>query len=220
MHQLPLPPADVLQDVAAYYTQKVLRFGPTAHGVDWTCVPTQEMRFVQLLKLCDFSRELSLNDLGCGYGALLAHLADRHRHARVDYLGVDLSSDMIAQAVRLWKDRPGTTFASGHRLPRCADYSVASGIFNVKLDHSLPRWEAYVRSTLADLHDKSRQGYAVNFLGPVGVSGPRELYRTPALPWVRFCEQELGARVEVLDDYGMREFTLLARPTPSSRPVA
>jgi hypothetical protein len=28
---------------------------------------------------------------------------------------------------------------------------------------------------------------------------------------VAFCERELGARVTLLDRYGMREFTLLAR---------
>ena len=216
---MPLQPADVLQDVADYYTQKILRFGPTALGVDWSCIPTQEMRFVQLLKVCDFSGDVSLNDLGCGYGALLAHLAHRHRHARIDYLGQDLSAEMITQAVDLWKSRRKTSFAVGHCLPRCADYSVASGIFNVKLGHSRPRWEAHVRSTLVGLHDKSSRGYAVNFLAPVRVRGPRELYRTPVLPWVRFCEQELGAQVEVLDDYGMREFTLLASQTPNSRRV-
>ena len=49
--------------VAGYYTDKVTRHGPTPLGVDWSCLPTQEMRFVQLLKLCDFSQPLSLNDI-------------------------------------------------------------------------------------------------------------------------------------------------------------
>ena len=75
-----------------YYTAKVSRHGATPLGVDWTCIATQELRFVQLLKLCEFAAPFSLNDLGCGYGALLAYLAKRHASAAIDYLGIDLSA--------------------------------------------------------------------------------------------------------------------------------
>jgi hypothetical protein len=37
------------------------------------------------------------------------------------------------------------------------------------------------------------------------------LYRTRPQPWIRYCEGELGCSVEMLDDYGMKEFTLLVR---------
>jgi hypothetical protein len=49
--------------------RKIRKFGATPLGVDWTCVSTQQLPFVQLLKLCDTS-PASLNDLGCGYGAI------------------------------------------------------------------------------------------------------------------------------------------------------
>ncbi len=56
-------------------------------------------------------------------------------------------------------------------------------------------------------------GLAVNFLAPLppGQAGPAELYRAEPEPWVRFCEQSLGARVELLQGYGLREFSLLVR---------
>jgi SAM-dependent methyltransferase len=203
--------SDVHEDIAAYYTRKVLQFGATPHGVDWTCVPTQELRFVQLLKICDFDKAVSLNDLGCGYGALLNYLAKRHRRARIDYLGLDVSEAMVTLAASLWSHRPKTAFAVGHQFGRTADYCVASGIFNVRLVHSRSRWEDYIRSTLMELHAGSRCAYSINFLAPNTGAGPRELYRTSPEPWTRFCEQELGGRVEVLDDYGLREFTLLVR---------
>lgn len=201
----------VHEDVAAYYTGKILQFGATPHGVDWTCMPTQELRFVQLLKICDWGRPFSLNDLGCGYGALLAYLAKRHRSARIDYLGQDVSQAMVKQASQLWRGRRMASFAQGHELGRTADYSVASGIFNVRLAHSRARWEAHVRATLAELHAGSALGYAVNFLAPVATRGPRELYRTTPEPWARHCELELGGKASVLADYGLREFTLLVR---------
>ena len=86
--------------IEAYYGDKVARHGATPRGVDWTCVPTQELRFVQLLSLCDFSRPFSLNDLGCGYGALTGFISLFHPQAEVDYLGVDLSRAMIRRARR------------------------------------------------------------------------------------------------------------------------
>lgn len=205
--------AGLRADVERYYTARLQRHGATPLGVDWTCAPTQELRFVQLLRLCDFSSAITLNDLGCGYGALLALLGRRHRTAAVDYLGIDLSPAMIDAARRLWRTRRGAAFCVGDRSPRSADYSIASGIFNVRLEQPLCLWERFVQETLRELAATSRRGFAVNFLAPLPpqIEGRPQLYRTAAQPWVAFCRDALGCRVEVLGDYGMREFTLIAR---------
>lgn len=188
--------------------------GPTPLGADWPCMPTQELRFVQLLRLCDFSQPFALDDLGCGYGALLAFLAKRHRRSRIDYLGIDLSQAMLVEARRLWGQRSSAQFILGHASPRVADYAVASGIFNVKLHQPAERWTRFVETTLTGMHATSRLGFAVNFLAPLatGVEGKTELYRSPASVWRQFCEHKLRARVEVLENYGLREYTLLVRP--------
>lgn len=199
--------------IGQYYTQKVQAYGPTPLGVDWPCQPTQELRFVQLLRLCDFSAPFSLNDVGCGYGALLAFLARRHRRKEVDYLGLDLSAAMITEARQLWRKRGNTEFAVASASPRVADYSVASGIFNVKLDHPDALWTQFIEATLAAMQATSRRGFAVNFLAPLADSAGAapELYRVSPSVWAGYCEREFGARVEVLDNYGMREYTLLVR---------
>ena len=128
---------DLFGQVEQYYSKKMTAYGPTPLGVDWSCMPTQEMRFVQLLKIFAFQGDandtIALNDIGCGYGALLAFLSKRYRKKMIDYLGVDLSPAMIAQATKLWKKRPATSFQLGSNGYRVADYAVASGIFNVKL---------------------------------------------------------------------------------------
>ncbi|MES2383793.1 MAG: class I SAM-dependent methyltransferase [Pseudomonadota bacterium] len=200
-------------EIAGYYSQKVLTHGPTPLGVDWPCVPTQELRFVQLLRLCDFAHPFALNDLGCGYGALLAYLARRHRRSRIDYLGIDLSPEMLVEASQLWAKRSETGFVLGHTSPRVADYSVASGIFNVKLHQPTEIWTSFIETTLTNMHATSRRGFAVNFLAPLaaGVEGKTELYRCPASVWRQFCEEQLAARVDVLENYGLREYTLLVR---------
>jgi len=200
------------RDVAAYYGSRLGAYGPTPLGVDWTCEPTQQLRFVQLLKVCDFTQPFSLNDLGCGYGALRGFLGVRWPKAAVDYLGIDLVPGMIAAASRQWDGIADAAFAIGSNCPRVADYTVASGIFNVKLDQPVAVWEEFIRATLEDMSACSTLGFAVNFLRAVDTE-PRvpQLYRALPKTWADFCEKELGARVDVIDSYGMREFTLLAR---------
>jgi SAM-dependent methyltransferase len=198
--------------IAAYYSAKIARFGATPSGVDWTCQATQEMRFVQLLKLCDFASPFSLNDLGCGYGALIAYLDRRHDDCAVDYLGIDVSEAMVRRARRLWRDRGNAAFALGYASPRMADYAIASGIFNVAQDQSRHDWERFVAASLDDLHRTTRRGFAVNFMKrPAEATARHGLYTPDTAPWARYCAARFNATAEVHDGYGLMEFTLIVR---------
>jgi hypothetical protein len=84
----------------------------------------------------------------------------------------------------------------------------------VKLNHSRKAWEAFIARALQDMNARSRLGFAVNFLHAQGRGGVPQLYATAPQPWVRFCEDQLGARATVLDGYGLREWTLLVTPGP------
>jgi hypothetical protein len=98
-----------------------------------------------------------------------------------------------------------------------ADYSLASGTFNVRLGHPPADWESYVETMLSDLKASSRIGFAVNFMLPHDDRAAEdELYRSPPARWVAFCRQELDCSVRVLRGYGLREFTLLIRRKPRS----
>ena len=80
-----------------YYEDKFRAHGPIPNGVDWGHARAQALRFEQLCKLLPQKRAsappASLNDLGCGYGALLDHL--RATGEPVDYLGIDLVPDLV-----------------------------------------------------------------------------------------------------------------------------
>jgi SAM-dependent methyltransferase len=200
------------RDVQRYYTRKLARFGPTALGVDWACELTQQLRFVQLLKVRGSARgSFSINDLGCGYGALVSFLQERHAKNVTAYHGVDLSPEMIGAARHLHGGFEPGDFATGSDLNEAADYSVASGIFNVKLGHTVQAWEGFVARTLHHLHQMSVKGFAVNFLMPLSGGAAAELYCTEAGPWAAHCERELQCEVEIVSNYGLREFTLIAR---------
>ena len=218
MHAAPLP-APLLECIERYYTTKVRRHGATAEGVDWNSAMSQRLRFVQLLKVVsDWGQPMSLHDLGCGYGALLDHLADRHPAASIRYVGSDVSPEMIRRARRR-RHLPGSPgfpeFIVASSAPPRVDYSVASGIFNVKLDHPVPAWERHVASTLQALCAASAKGFAVNFMAPQALrlrsAAAGCLYGAPAEHWIAYCRNALGCRVEAVEDYGLPEYTLLVR---------
>jgi len=203
----------VYEVVGGYYTATVARHGATPLGVDWSCGPTQELRFVKLLNICDFSAPFSLNDIGCGYGALLDFLKRIRTTPTIDYLGLDLSAQMIAHARDLRPPDKNAQFAVGTETKRVADYSVASGIFNVKLQTARDHWEDFIVHTLNKMRATSRKGFAVNFLSdlPEPYIAPFAIYRSQVEPWSAFCRGQYGADVEVLRHHAGREFTLLIR---------
>jgi len=209
-----------LNEIAGYYESRVREFGPRPWGVDWTCELTQKLRFVQLLKIAGRRKSFSLNDLGCGYGALLPFVRERFGRG-VGYSGADIATAMIGHARELWRDDPHAQFERGASLPRVADYSVASGLFNVQLSFDDDAWRVYVQEVLHELRRVSRIGFAVNFIEPprTGVEPLEGLYRTPPGPWVAYCRDAFGADVDVVEGYGLREFTLLVRlPRAGRRP--
>jgi SAM-dependent methyltransferase len=207
-----------LEAVARYYESRVREHGPTPWGVDWTCELTQKLRFVQLLKIAGRRRRFSLNDLGCGYGALLPFVRERFGGG-VDYAGTDVAPAMVAHAGALWAADPHARFVCGSSLPRMADFSVASGLFNVQLAFEDVVWRAFVQDVLHELHRVSRFGFAVNFIEPPqpGVEPLEGLYRSPPGPWVTYCRDAFAADVDVVQGYGLREFTLLVRLSCAQR---
>jgi len=202
-----------IEAIARYYDGRAREFGATPWGVDWTCELTQDLRFMQLMKIAGRHRSYSVNDLGCGYGALLRFLRTRVGQG-VDYAGSDVAPTMIELARSLWQDDLSSQFVLSASLPRLADYSVASGVFNVQLGFSEMLWKRFVSDTLDELHRASTIGFAVNFVSPPrpDVTEPLQgLYRTRPEPWIAHCRHQFDADVTLIENYGLREFTLLVR---------
>ncbi len=202
----------VRASIDRYYSARVLKYGATPLGVDWRCMPSQELRFVQLLKIADFTAPMSLNDVGCGYGALVGFLAKHHFKTGIDYFGFDVSLAMVRRAKRKWNQRAGIRFLATPYSTRIADFSVASGTFNVNPGQPLELWEGFVAETLADMARTSRKGFAVNFMAPLeppARSPTSPLYRVPPERWIQFCKRTFRCEAKLIQGYGLREYTLL-----------
>src|ERR1044071_646399 len=137
---------EMLVDISSYYSAKISEFGATAKGVDWNGDASQRVRFEQIAKIMVSGKSVSVNDLGCGYGALLEFLYERYED--VDYTGVDVSPSMIAAAKAKYPRDTRIKLFVAAEPPQTADYGVASGIFNVRLSHDVKEWDSYVETTL------------------------------------------------------------------------
>jgi SAM-dependent methyltransferase len=206
-----MPEEQILEAVERYYSGRFAEHGATARGVDWNSSESQEVRFAQLARACPAGRPFTLLDYGCGYGALLPYL--RERGFAVDYTGFDLSPSMLEHGRERFAGEPGVRFVGPGDTVEAADVVVASGIFNVRLDVDAERWHAYVTSTVRRLADLSRVALAFNCL--TSYSDPErmrdDLYYGDGPAFFDLARRDLAPWVSLLHDYGLWEWTLIAR---------
>jgi len=203
---------DLLNDVAAYYSGKLAEHGETARGADWNSEEGQILRFEQLCKIAqDAEGGFSVNDLGCGYGALLDYLTSRHSIS--SYLGIDVSENMVRAAQLCHKDAPEVRFITASEPDQMADYGIASGIFNVRLDRGDTEWLCHLQAMLDTLDRTSRRGFAFNCLTSYSDEDKKRDYLYYADPCLLFdlCKCRYSRHVALLHDYGLYEFTILVR---------
>jgi SAM-dependent methyltransferase len=204
--------ASIIAGAERYYTAKLREHGATPRGVDWNDERTQQVRFDLLLELVgDAEEPFSLNDYGCGYGALLDSLASRY--ADFSYVGCDISEAMVAEARTRYADEHRARFTSDSAELDRADFTLASGLFNVKLDTEEGAWRTYVHETIGELARLSSRGIAFNAL--TSHADPerrrRDLFYADPAAVLDHCLRTLSRDVTLRHDYELYEFTVLVR---------
>jgi len=203
---------DILRQVDNYYTGKVKTHGTTHWGVDWNSTESQYVRFAQLLKLhSDFSQKFSINDYGCGYGALVDYLLQQG--GTFTYSGYDISTSMIDAARERYDQLGFVSLTSKDTDLLAVDYTVSSGIFNVRFEIPDEAWERYLLDTLHKMWRISEKGIAFNCL--TSYSDPEYMktnlyYANPCFLF-DYCKKHFSRQVALLHDYGLYEFTILVR---------
>lgn len=208
----------VLSAIETYYSEKIRSFGPTPRGVDWKDAAGQRLRFEFLLQgVQEATRGVPwrLNDLGCGYGELLAWIDDElpETSRPSQYVGLDLSPAMIEAAIQLHGERVGARFAvlegAENALPSC-DVTVASGIFNTRMDVPESEWTTYVESTIDAMARSSKVGFAFNMLSAYADEHKkrRDLHYPDPLPIIDRCITTYSKDVRFYHHYGLYEFTV------------
>lgn len=201
--------SNIFENINDYYTSKIQTHGATPKGVDWNGEESQLIRFEQLSNIID-KNNFSINDLGCGYGKYCTYLSKYYNDFL--YNGYDLSKEMIENARKIYPDFNFKIITELAEL-KVSDYSIASGIFSVKMQHSKTEWLSYILSTLNYMHEKSAQGFSFNMLTKYSDEEHKrdDLYYADPLFIFDYCKQNFSKQVALLHDYGLYEFTILVR---------
>ena len=201
----------ILENINHYYTDKIKIYGATPKGVDWNGEESQFIRFEQLSKIIN-KDIFSINDIGCGYGKYFEYL--QNRFLNFNYYGFDLSQEMIKNAKSLYSNKGGG-FMQVDNLKNIekADYSVASGIFSVKMEYNESEWLSYILATLEEMNEKSIKGFSFNMLTKYSEKEYMRdnLYYADPLFIFDYCKRNFSKQVALLHDYGLYEFTILVK---------
>lgn len=203
----------LLTPVVTAYRKRLHRFGPTARGVFWRDEASSRLRFEVLARIIDerdHAGEAVVNDLGCGYGAMFDVLRTHPALRGGRYYGYDMCTEMVEACQRRIRD-PRATFIRHVRATVLADYSFASGTFNLKLDAPSRPWNGYVKASLELLWEMSRTGLAFNMLDLRHRRGDNGLYYADAGEFLDFCRTRLSDDTELIEDYGLPDWTMLVR---------
>ena len=201
----------LLSEVADYYSSKLEEYGATPRGVDWNGAEGQKLRFEQLCRIVDSRRPFTINDLGCGYGALFDHLSECY--PSFAYTGIDVSESMVRAAEKRRRVGDPARFVVAGAPDVTADYGCASGIFNVRLGRSDKEWRSYFEDTLEVMNRTSDLGFSFNCLTSYSDEDKKRdaLYYADPCALFDLCKRRYSRHVALLHDYGLYEFTILVR---------
>lgn len=204
----------VRDEVSRYYTGKLKEHGVTSKGVDWRDEGSHVLRHQQFLYLLGDDRSASVADLGCGFGHFLGFL--RAHGCCGQYTGYDIAEPMLQAARQLHGENENIRWRMAAAPDDIADYTIASGVFNVRRHFDDASWEAYIFEIIDAMAAASRRGFAFNVLSLHSDASHRrpDLYYADPGRFLNLCAAKYGRRLALLQDSGLYEFTLIVRKGP------
>ena len=201
----------IIKSVEEYYSEKITMYGNVPQGVDWNGRDSQFLRFKQLSKVLIKKSDFSILDYGCGFGSLIEYLKEEN-HKRFNYSGFDVSDAMLKAAREKFKSE-NINFINNLDLLKNVDYTIASGIFNVKLSNKDSDWIKYIKTILNRIDSISNKGFSFNLLTTYSDEEYKKDYLFYADPtyYFEYCKKCFSKNVALLHDYNLYEFTIIVR---------
>ena len=201
----------LLDPVKTFFTSKFEQIGARPEGVDYNSENAQILRFEQFERLFDPQRYFSLNDYGCGYGALAEYL--KQKDYKFQYHGYDISANMIDYAIQSIPKNENWKFTCSVNELCSADFTVVCGVFNLKFDADPQTWMDYILDSLSLIASISKLGFGFNMLTKYSDADKMrsDLYYGDPLYFFDYCKRRFSRNVALLHDYELYDFTILVR---------
>lgn len=202
------------QSERLYYGQRQEKEVATFFDVGWKSQEAQYARFLQFERLFRNDKSFTINDLGCGNSELYLFLKNTYPDKQVVYHGYDHLDSMIEIGKNRFPSIANClqviTDASEMKM---ADYTVASGIFNLKFELEGESWREHILFTIEQMSKVSSKGFAFNALTSYSdpdFMRPELFYSEPE--WLfSHCMSKYGREVALFHDYGQFDFTISVR---------
>jgi len=209
----PKIPTRLLAGIAGTYDRRLRQCGLSAKGAFWRNEEMQLRRYQILCQIFDEADQaggLTIHDFGCGYGALFHYLEDLPVMQHSQYIGTDMSKEMIDAAQGSITD-PRARFVRHVKSVEIADYTFVCGTFNMHLDSDPFEWAAYVKDSLVQLWSKTRKGLAFNMLHPDSAEIFDTLFYADPQEFFTFCSTRLSSDVSYRTDEPLPDWTMFVR---------
>ena len=148
------------------YRNRLANRGRTAQGVFWRSQTSQIARFDALLSLVYQlapQKPVTIADIGCGYGAMLAFINKTTTYAQTIYHGVDINRAMIAACHQTFPT-DSALFTIGNAPQKLVDFCLFSGTFNLTHSNDPDLWMDYIFACLDRCMTRARYGLVLNLL--------------------------------------------------------
>lgn len=184
-----------------FFDRRAKQYGHDVRSLNWGSLDSQQLRF-SILSEIGLSSGHSILDVGCGLGDFLKWSLGQGME--LDYVGIDISSEMISLAKEAHPASPFilSSIFELDRPPSSFDYAFASGLFTYYTEGGLE----YVVQTVAKMRELTRYGVACNFLKfRPEYSGEEQTFTTSQ---VLAAFEIFGDRLSLREDYMEHDFTI------------
>lgn len=158
----------ISQTFKKYYSQTFGQYGATAKGVDWNDEQELLVRYDKMLAVrhkdfMEYKDNISLLDVGCGWGGLLRH-ANKLK-IPLNYSGIDVVKEMILHGRT---EFPKANFIHGDIFDvvenEAYDFVVCNAILTQKLSVTNIEMEHFARKLIKKMYALCRHGIAFNMM--------------------------------------------------------
>ena len=186
------------REIAATFNSRFDAYGPTPEASLWFNKSRQLARFSKLTEAI-VSRvsntEVTIGDVGCGYGGFLDYLATHNSEIGFKYYGYDIADRVIAYCSKNLQTA-NATFLHRSRPARKADFHVMSGTYNYAPNMGVDPWRSYMRDEIKHIFSATNKCIVFNLMiADRAYISKSSIFYEEIEHFLSFCRKELSKTI-------------------------